>query len=333
MARAEPNGREAEEQMADTTNYSEDSNETGTPPATIGQDLRAAREGAGLDLEAISRALKIRIDHLMAVEDGNVAALPGRPYAIGFVRSYASYIGLDPVQSVERFKTEMYGRRDPTQVQLAYPTGEGRLPQSAVIVLILLMILAVGYGGYYLLVSANRMADPPVTAVPERLAPEPPAPAAPPPAPLPEAPPEAPPPEVPAEQTPPQGGAPTGDATEAIPPADAPPAVAPAPAPEARAYGTGNTDSRVILRARQAAKLLVEGADGTVYINRTLAPGDLYQAPNLVGLRVSTSNPGAVEVILDGMLLGNLGRAGAPAERLSLNPQDLVDRAVRAGAG
>jgi cytoskeleton protein RodZ len=279
------------------------SDNLGVPLDTIGQDLRKTREGYGLTLEAVSHALKIRVDHLAALEESNSEGLPGRPYAIGFIRSYASYLGLDPVRSVERFKAEIAGRQATLQTEIAYPVAERRLPKSVVLVLLLLLVTAVAYGGYSLLVSANRAAEPPVATLPERLAVNPPE-------------------SVPSPIVPP--------AATAESPAE--PAVA-APLPEGRAYGTGNANSRVTLRAHQATKLLVQGADNTVFINRTLAPGDLYQTPNLVGLKVSTPDAGAFEVILDGMSLGFLGGRGVIANGLSLNPQDLVDRSGRGGRG
>ena len=39
-------------------------------------------------------------------------SLPGKTYAIGFVRSYAGYLGLDATATVERFKQEISGRHD-----------------------------------------------------------------------------------------------------------------------------------------------------------------------------------------------------------------------------
>ena len=71
------------------------SGEADTPLETVGQDLRAARLRRGDDLATVSKALKIRKDHLEALEEDRFDALPGRTYAIGFVRSYADYLGLD----------------------------------------------------------------------------------------------------------------------------------------------------------------------------------------------------------------------------------------------
>src|ERR1700761_3820703 len=90
------------------------SGDSESPLETVGQDLRAARLRRGDDLATVSKALKIRKDHLEAVEEDNFANLPGKTYAIGFVRSYAQYLGLDVNQTVERYKQEISGRRDET---------------------------------------------------------------------------------------------------------------------------------------------------------------------------------------------------------------------------
>src|SRR5690348_16275690 len=62
---------------------------------TLGQELREARERKGITPEVIWRDLKIAPHHLMAIENSSFDALPGRVYALGFVRSYARYLGLD----------------------------------------------------------------------------------------------------------------------------------------------------------------------------------------------------------------------------------------------
>src|SRR5262245_32366074 len=81
-----------------------------TPLESVGQDLRHARQKRGEELDQIARVLKVRKDLLEAIEESNMEALPGRAYAIGFVRSYADYLGLDPNNAVERLKAEIAGR-------------------------------------------------------------------------------------------------------------------------------------------------------------------------------------------------------------------------------
>ena len=65
-------------------------------PTGVSARLCAAREAAGLTLEQLTSATRISSRHLAAMEAGNWAALPpGRPYALGFARSYAKAVGLD----------------------------------------------------------------------------------------------------------------------------------------------------------------------------------------------------------------------------------------------
>src|SRR3984885_15066259 len=83
------------------------SGDADTPLETVGQDLRAARLRRGDDLATVSRVLKIRKDHLEALEEDRLEALPGRTYAIGFVRTYAEYLGLDTPHVLERYKAQI----------------------------------------------------------------------------------------------------------------------------------------------------------------------------------------------------------------------------------
>ena len=67
----------------------------------LGADLKAAREHKGLDLREVADELRIRHVHLQAIEEGYFDDLPGPVYAVGFVRSYAEYLGLDGEVAVE----------------------------------------------------------------------------------------------------------------------------------------------------------------------------------------------------------------------------------------
>lgn len=310
------------------------SGEADTPLETVGQDLRAARLRRGDDLATVSRALKIRKDHLEALEEDRLEALPGRTYAIGFIRSYADYLGLDSVQSVERFKAEIAGREDASQpIGLANPDDERRLPHGWVIIGLVLLALVV-YGAYRFAVSADTMLTQPDTAPPESVAPKPAATAQTAPAPqaqtnLVSAPPQTSAPVTPgADNT--TDSANTGNATGAspgdnsTPPANA--ATQTAALPQGQVYGSLNRDARVLLRVHSTTHLLVEGNDGMIYINRDLRPGDTYMVPNRVGLTLTTPDAGAVEVQLDGQSLGYAGSQNQNTNDMSLDPQAIMDK-------
>ncbi|MFM2371468.1 MAG: hypothetical protein RIS85_1190 [Pseudomonadota bacterium] len=100
--------------MAEAGGLSTISNtESMTPPAgeprrpTVGQTLRAAREAAGLDLKQLSLRTRVTTRHLEALEAGEYAVLPGRPYVLGFSRSFARAVGLDEKAIAEAVRAEL----------------------------------------------------------------------------------------------------------------------------------------------------------------------------------------------------------------------------------
>src|SRR5215472_4863869 len=78
-----------------------------SPLEGIGQELCKARQRNGKVLKDVCRELKILPRYLLAIEKSQFEALPGRVYAIGYVRSYAAYLGLDAETFVARLKGEM----------------------------------------------------------------------------------------------------------------------------------------------------------------------------------------------------------------------------------
>ncbi len=89
----------------------------------------------------------------------------------------------------------------------------------------------------------------------------------------------------------------------------------------------------MVLRAHAVTRVLIEGTDGTIYLNRTLQPGDSFNVPNRVGLTLSTPNGSALAVELDGQLMGYAGQGSQMTDALSLDPQAIVDRYNRANPG
>ena len=63
---------------------------------SAGAMLRAAREAAGLSVDALSQQLKLSPRQVKALEDGDYASLPGRTFVRGFVRNYARAVHIDP---------------------------------------------------------------------------------------------------------------------------------------------------------------------------------------------------------------------------------------------
>jgi cytoskeleton protein RodZ len=330
------------------------SGDSENPLETVGQDLRAARLRRGDDLATVSRVLKIRKDHLEAVEEDNFAELPGKTYAIGFVRSYSGYLGLDAVKMVERYKQEISGRHvEPLAGNANFDAEEARrLPYGWRIVAAIIG-LALIYGVWHLVSGGpSPQTVPPAPALsphPQVAAVKPPAPPPAPPAAIATGDSAAPPPAasgsgtraaLPPAPAKPQSGSltsgvaaaqPTRDVAQASPavPAVPPSAIPSAPATGAgsgRVYGSLNTNRRVILHIQGSTRLTVRGPDGAVYLNQNLKAGDSYWVPNIAGLSLATSDAGAVDAMVDGVELGRVGQDREILGRVSLDPASLVGR-------
>src|SRR4051812_25171894 len=76
------------------------------PPPSLGETLQAAREQKGVDLHRAERDTKIRAKHLAALETGDYSELPGPVYTRGFLKNYATYLGLDADELVMEWRPE-----------------------------------------------------------------------------------------------------------------------------------------------------------------------------------------------------------------------------------
>jgi cytoskeletal protein RodZ len=72
----------------------------------LGDVLRAAREGKGVDLQKVERDTKIRERYLSALERGEYRELPGAVYTKGFLRNYGAYLGLDAEYLIDLYRLE-----------------------------------------------------------------------------------------------------------------------------------------------------------------------------------------------------------------------------------
>src|SRR5699024_7901670 len=72
----------------------------------IGELLKEAREEKGYTLDNIQEKTKIQKRYLVAIEQGDFNALPGKFYARAFIREYAEAVELDPEVVLADFKEE-----------------------------------------------------------------------------------------------------------------------------------------------------------------------------------------------------------------------------------
>lgn len=294
--------------------------------ANIGEALRAVREFKNLSLEELAERTRVRRSYLAAIEELRLDQLPSRPFTIGYIRSYASALGLDPEEATYRFKADEPVLDEP----LRAPVGvhDDRDPRlSALIAGGCLIIGAI----FTWNVAQRAMID---AAPPPPLAPELAAVAAlkaqkdgpvtlg---APLP----------APVESTTPAlyetpGLAKAGDdgrgnldppAILGAKPADFVPPdtsqLAPIFKPDGKVYGAAaNQPSNITLKALRSGALIIRGADGSVYFARQLDKGEAYRIPAIEGLTVDVSDPYAFQVFAAGQSRGFLPAALSSASKL-----------------
>jgi hypothetical protein len=75
----------------------------------IGSVLREARNRRKIDLSEVEAATRIRVRYLRAIENEEWDVLPGGVYARGFIRTYASFLGLDGERLAEDYRDNVEG--------------------------------------------------------------------------------------------------------------------------------------------------------------------------------------------------------------------------------
>src|SRR5215469_9986057 len=128
---------------------------------SFGERLRREREMRGISLENIAAATKIGTRLLRALEEEHFELLPGGIFNKGFVRAYAKYLGLNEDEAVADYLAAA-GESSPDPRLIAAQnasridhisgnTGDHRRAGFPIVpVLILLLVIAAGAGGWQL---------------------------------------------------------------------------------------------------------------------------------------------------------------------------------------
>lgn len=136
----------------------------------IGNELRAARERLGWDIDAVAEALRLKPAYLRAIELGDLRTLPGTAYAVGFVRTYAQALGLDPNEAIRRFRAEREEVNRKTELDFPAPVPTRGVPAGA-IVLVGAIIAIGGYAAWYHYSGRSERPAETVEALPTHLEP------------------------------------------------------------------------------------------------------------------------------------------------------------------
>jgi hypothetical protein len=167
--------------------------ETGRGPYeyALGDELRGERATLGKTLLDIQRDLRIKAAYIAAIEDARPEVFPNPSFIAGYVRSYARYLQLDPDEVFRRFCQESGfagaqgaavsgkvgrgatapvpgGFRPDFPLTRKQPRGLPDVPLSAIGSVLVLgcLLVGLGYGGWSVLQSIQRVQFAPVEALP-----------------------------------------------------------------------------------------------------------------------------------------------------------------------
>lgn len=96
------------------------------PAWRAGRKLSEARRQRGWTLDEVAERIRVRREFLEALEDMNVKLLPGKAYALAFLRSYARELGVDEKAIVDQFQDECALTREDAKSQIRNPSSKPR---------------------------------------------------------------------------------------------------------------------------------------------------------------------------------------------------------------
>ena len=117
----------------------------------LGETLQRARLARGVTLEEAERTTRISRRYLEALENENFGLLPAPVYARGFLRTYARYLGLEPVDLLPLFPVgyldvPLLEPMPKVMTPRTWP-GSGLLAAGVVAVLLLVVVGLYAMGG------------------------------------------------------------------------------------------------------------------------------------------------------------------------------------------
>lgn len=117
--------------------------------ADIGRGLRGERERLGLSLRQAEADTRIRTRYLSALEEERFEELPGDAYVRGFLRSYATYLGLDGAQYLAAYRARVPAPEPPISPRPVAPAA-ARRPIALLVAAGVAALAALGLGAWKL---------------------------------------------------------------------------------------------------------------------------------------------------------------------------------------
>ncbi len=257
----------------------------------VGEILRSSRFNFGYSLSDIEYALHIREAQVDAIENGDITQLPGKVYAIGFVRSYAEYLDLDADKIVDLFKIQYMDGQ--TKSKLSFPeiTSENKSPAIIVIIISFFLYLTLSFG-WHEFNRDNQTSKMKIYTVPEDIK------------------------SHLNRDILVSTNVDDGLATNFVKPIN-----------NAGVENMGDNQenkSGVVLNIVNSSWVEIKNSDGKIIVSNILEKGDEYFVPDSPGLSMSLGNAANVEIIINGRALMPLGKDGDVRRDIPLDTSYLM---------
>lgn len=120
----------------------------------VGHLLKEMRLQKGLKINEVAKTLCIRQCYLEAIENSDYKEIPVFPYGIGFIRSYADFLGLNSSNIIELYKEET-NTKPANDIYVLEPQTEATVPNKKYLLISLIAIIAI----YAAWSAYNRQAE------------------------------------------------------------------------------------------------------------------------------------------------------------------------------
>ncbi|MCB1551563.1 MAG: helix-turn-helix domain-containing protein [Alphaproteobacteria bacterium] len=261
---------------------------------SVGDILQRARIRLNVTLEQISHETHIQVSYLEAIEEGQLDKLPGRIYALGFIKTYAEYLNLDGDKIIQLLKRQSGKKVEPKPLSSTLPVDEDHSVPEFKTVLIIFVLLAAGLTLYSFSFGSTEKQKT-IPGVPNDLK------------------------EQVTLLTKPQAVAKKNLVPNEKAISESEENLEPS-LPEQIDHHP------VVLKAIENVWLEIRTPEKKVILSRVLSKGEEYWVPeDQTNLVMTLGNAGGLEIVVDGETLPFLGRKGQVIRSLSLNLEYLKD--------
>ncbi len=242
------------------------------PNARIGERMRAARLSLGLEVDDVSRKLRLRRDYITAIEAMQVNRLP-KGFVNPYIRDYARAIGMCQNECVEQFNSQCgaLAQAAPEQVVVRKDNSHRNafILKAGLAVLGVVVAGGLAFAGYKFITTpaeTEMVAPAPTIAI----------------------------------------TSPYNDGSRL--PVTASPALS-------AAMNAFNLE----IRADRRAWIEIRGADGTLFVDRQLSRGEVYNLRVGAGWTLTTQDAGAFSWVVDGEVVSPVGIADQPLYTMDID--------------